>query len=503
MIRKSPVLQLKSLWLLVVLAAGFVAIGVMDRPALAQDSIIEALEREYIGIAENARPAVVEISATGSVEAAGHPELPPGMEVPPEFRDWFDNPNRPARPMMSAGSGFVIDEDGWILTNSHVVRGADKITVRDSNGEEYDVVQHFIDPLTDVGVLKIEAGKKLTALPMGDSSAVPVGSIVVALGNPFGEGISFTTGVVSQLGGEIAAPQRDEQGKNVRTITGLIQTDAAINPGNSGGPLLNISGEVVGITTAIVSRSGGNEGVAFAIPINTAKQIATQLMETGKVVRGWIGIGLLEKPLAEMRALGAEDGGALVSEVRPDGPAATSDLKGGDIIVSVDATPDGEHTPIPVRSPQDLIQVVEFAPPGTQVTLDVVRMGAALQVNVMLGEIPGSISGSETAALDEIRETPLGLTIGPVTADAATELGIEGATGALIEAVEPTSPAAQLLFPGDVVLGVNGKPVTSPADFTDLIGGLSKGDTAVFLFKRKAGPTLLTDTATVVLGDNR
>jgi len=488
-------------WSVGVLGCFVIGLAVLAtaRPASAEDSLIAQLEKEYIGIAERARPAVVEITAEGP-RVARSEALPPDMPIPPEFRDWFDNPRfRMPRPATSSGSGFVIDQHGWILTNSHVVRGAQKIMVKDVAGNEYEAEQHFIDPLTDVAVLRVKADHDLTSLPLGDSSGIPVGSIVVAIGNPFGEGVSFTTGVVSQVGGEIASPQTDEEGRSVRTITGLIQTDAAINPGNSGGPLLNIRGEAIGITTAIVSRSGGNEGVAFAIPINTAKRIAKQLMDSGKVSRGWIGVGLSDKPVSELKALGAPDGGALVSEVRPDGPASKADLKGGDIVVGIDATPDGVQNPVPVHGPQDVIDVVEVTSPGTEVVLDLVRMGKPLQTTLKLGEIPATLSGSATTALQELPESPLGVTVAALGDDMVKELKLEGKEGVVVTDITETSPALGKLMPGDVIVGANGKPVASVDDYNAAVKDLKSGDTVVFLVKRKDGNTVITTTAAVEL----
>ena len=318
-------------------------------PVSAAESVIEALQNEYIRIADSARPSVVVVEAEG--KAVKVPDVG-DLDIPEQFRDLIPKNRLPNVPNVSSGSGFIIDPAGWVLTNSHVVRGARKITVTTIDGKKLAVEKSHIDPLTDVAVLKVDPGTEtLTPATLGDSEAIKVGQIVVAIGNPFGVGVSFTTGVVSQLGIDMPAPQTDEQGRAIRAIRNLIQTDAAINPGNSGGPLLDISGHVVGITTAIVSRSTGSEGVGFAIPISTARRIADQLMQTGKVSRAWVGIMMEAKTKEEMEALGASDGGAFVSQIR-DGPAAGSGQEG------ISMWPQqcwGQHDELtPIRSSDDL-----------------------------------------------------------------------------------------------------------------------------------------------------
>ncbi len=471
-------------------------------PASAAESVIEALQNEYIRIADSARPSVVVVEAEG--KAVKVPNVD-DLEIPEPFRDLIPKNRVPNVPNVSSGSGFIIDPDGWVLTNSHVVRGARKITVTTIGGKKFTVEKHHIDPLTDVAVLKVDPGtEKLTPATLGDSAGVKVGQIVVAIGNPFGVGVSFTTGVVSQLGIDMPAPQTDEQGRAIRAIRNLIQTDAAINPGNSGGPLLDISGQVVGITTAIVSRSTGSEGVGFAIPINTARRIADQLMQTGKVSRAWVGIMMEAKSKEELAALGAPEGGAFVSQIRADGPAAGSGLQEGDIIVGYSTkagASDDELTPI--RSSDDLVSEVEASTPGSEVTLKVLRFKEPVRIAVKLGEFPAELAGTAEPQVTKAEAGALGLTVSEVTDDTVKEMGLPKKAGVVVQEVSADSPAAGALQPGDVILGIDGQPVTSVADFHDLIGKLEGKPVTVLTIKRKEGDRTMADTVMVPLGEGR
>jgi len=284
----------------------------------------------------------------------------------------------------------------------------------------------------------------------------------------------------------------------------LIQTDAAINPGNSGGPLLDISGHVVGITTAIVSRSTGSEGVGFAIPISTARRIADQLMQTGKVSRAWVGIMMEAKTKEEMEALGASDGGAFVSQIRADGPAAGSGLQEGDIIVGYGnkaGANDDELTPI--RSSDDLVSAVEAATPGSEVTLKVLRFKEPVDLTVKLGEFPSELAGTTEPQTLRAEVGALGLTVSEVTDDTVKEMGLPKKAGVVVQEISEDSPAAGALQPGDVILGIDGQPVASVADYQDLTGKLAGKQMTVLTIKRKEGDRTMADTVMVPLGEGR
>jgi len=480
-----------------VLVLAVAAVAVISAPAPAQESVIEALERDYVRIDDASKPSVVVIDVEASPGAAFR-----NMPVPPEFRDLLPRAPLRNRPVLSNGSGFIIDADGWVLTNSHVVRGAMKITVTTVDGREYEVVKVHADPLTDVAVLKIEPGAdRLVPAALGESRSLKVGQIVVAIGNPFGQGISFTTGVISQIGGEIYAPQLDETGRSVRTIGNLIQTDAAINPGNSGGPLLSIRGDVIGVTTAIQSRSGGSEGVGLAIPVDTARRIADQLIMTGKVQRAYIGILMRDKSREELAALGAEAGGAFITEIRDDGPASASDLEEGDVIVGVDDTPDTEGDFVLVRTAGDLISVVETATPGAEIVLHVLRFKEPLSVSVALGEFPDQLAGLTELVELGTEQVALGLTVTEVTDAVVKEMGLPKKAGVVVQEVAEDSPAAGVLEPGNVILGINGTPIQSPEDYRELTAGLADAEMVILQLKRKDNGRTVADTVIVPLAE--
>jgi len=353
----------------------------------------------------------------------------------------------------SLGSGFVIDKDGYILTNRHVIEGADKVQVTFPGGKTYDAKIVGRDARTDVGLLKIEATEPLTVLTLGDSDKAEVGEWVMAVGNPFGlGGNSVTVGVVS-FKGERAQIQLQRY-----TNIDLIQTDAAINPGNSGGPLLNTRGEVIGINTLIITNgSAANAGVGFSVPINVAKEILPQLREKGKVVRGWMGVNIL--PVTEDLAAtyGLSEGkGTYVSAVTAGSPAEKAGLQPEDVILSADGRT--------IEDNSDLSRYIASKSPGTTVKLEILRGKERKTVSVTLGTFPDE--GSEASG-DESGRASLGMTLRDITPAIAERMDLpRGVRGALVTDVEAGEAAEDAgLTRGDVIVSVNGQAVDDVAAF--------------------------------------
>jgi len=377
------------------------------------------------------------------------------------------------------GSGFVIDKEGYVLTNRHVVEGADKIFVSLASGRRFDAKLVGRDARTDVALLKIEPTSSLTVLNLGDSDQTEVGEWVMAIGNPFGlGGNSVTVGVVSFKGRNLTLGQ---QGTGVD----MLQTDASINPGNSGGPLLNTRGEVIGINTMIITRGlPQSAGVGFAVPINVAQEILPQLRERGKVIRGWLGVQIqaVTQDLAETLAL-KEPTGALVSDVTPDSPASKAGLEPGDVVLSVDGRT--------VEDNGDLSAYVASRPPGATVKLQVWRDRAERTLSVTLGTFPEEDDGEdqESAA----RRGQLGMTLQDLTPNIAQQLELPRNTkGAVVADVEAGSAAETAgLQPRDVIVSVNGNPVDGVDAFEAEVGKARSDGMARLRVRRGSGHLFL------------
>ena len=328
------------------------------------------IENAFVKVAEGVTPAVVNISTVGKERSPSHLFRPFGND--PFFRDFFDRffegfPK--AKRQMSLGSGVIIDKGGYILTNNHVVKDADEITVKLANKKEYKSRVVGIDPKTDLAVIKVNADEDLPVAVLGDSDALKVGEWALAIGNPFGLDHTVTVGVISATG-------RSDVG--IATYENFIQTDASINPGNSGGPLLNIKGEVIGINTAIIASG---QGIGFAIPINMAKKVIDDLIKRGKVTRGWLGVGIqpLTPELAKSLGLSLEEG-VLINRVMPKSPAEAAGLKEGDVITSVDGKK--------ITDSRQLQRMVAELEVGRVIELGLLRDGKPLRVKLKVGELP-------------------------------------------------------------------------------------------------------------------
>jgi len=371
-------------------------------------------------------------------------------------------PRGPQR-QRSSGSGFVSDSDGSILTNNHVVENAQKIVVRLSDDSEYDAKVIGRDPKTDIAVIKIETKGNLSAANLGDSDRLEVGEWVVAIGNPFGLDNTVTSGIVSAKGRHI----------NQGPYDNFIQTDASINPGNSGGPLINLRGEVIGINTAIFTRSGGNIGIGFAIPINLVKELLPQLRGKGKVTRGYLGV-LIQKVTPEIaESLGMDKGyGALVANVSKDGPADKAGVKVGDVITEFD----GKE----VRDSADLPIVVARTPVDKKVRMKVLRDKKEVILSVAVGELK-----EEEIVASAPEKGELGMTVQRLTPQIAESLGLEKAEGVVVSQVEAGGTADEAgIRRGDVILEVDRKPVRSVEEYRKSIAAIRKGRGVLFLVRR-------------------
>jgi serine protease Do len=441
-----------------------------DEPPKVSSQAVSA--PDWVTLAKALKPAVVNVS-TKRVESG--PSLPPGMDPSDPFSQFFRQFERRPHPVRSLGSGFVINGDGYVVSNNHVVDGASEIRVKLSDGREFPAKVLGRDAKTDLALLKIEV-TGLPTIPMGDSEALQVGEPVMAIGNPFGLEQTVTTGIVSGTGRVIGGGPYDD----------FIQTDASINPGNSGGPLINSRGQAVGINAAIFSQTGGSIGIGFAIPVNLAKPVLTQLADGGRVVRGWLGVSIqpVTPGLAKSLKL-SEPTGALVSGVTEDSPAAKAGLKPGDVILEFN----GERVARADRLPN----AVATTAVGREVPLAVVRDGKAMKLTVKVGE-----QAESREAASEAAKVPaaLGLTVEPVTPRLAREMGLRDERGVIVRDVEADSPAAEAgLRVGDVIVEVNRRAVHNAVEMRRQIDGQAKGTPVLMLVHRGDGTLFVAVTA--------
>lgn len=434
------------------------------------------LSNSFRAIARAVKPAVVHINIVETVESSGQ-----GLELP------FDLPQGPRR-RPGSGSGFIVREDGYILTNNHVVQKAEKIEVTMSDSKRYKATLVGTDPESDLAVIKIEE----TGLPyavLGDSDVVEQGDWVLALGSPFGLQQTLTAGIVSATGREL----RLDEG--VGQYSKFIQTDASINPGNSGGPLVNMRGEVVGINTLIFSRSGGAEGIGFAISSNTARQVYEQLVKSGRVIRGYLGVSVTDINEATARALGVEtNSGALIADVPVgDTPAARAGLKSGDVITAFDGKP--------VKSSRQLTDAVAATPVGKSVLVDFIRAGRPESITVDVAQRPENVNARNNEA-EPLRPegqppkaTRLGVSVQPVTPEIADQMRLKEPTGVLIRTVDPGSPASEAgLRHGDVIHRVGKTEIKSVEDLTEAVKLLASGEEVAIQVERNGRMSFVTIT---------
>jgi serine protease Do len=446
------------------------AVNLLGEP-ISSDGRMNNQLPDFVMLSKKMRPVVVNISSTQVSESRSQQSpqefgSPFGEEDP--FNDFWRRffggpiPRGPQR-QRSLGSGFIIDGDGSILTNNHVVENAQKIVVKLADEQEYEAKVIGRDPKTDIAIIKIEAKTKLTPANLGDSDGLEVGEWVMAIGNPFGLDSTVTSGIVSAKGRHIGQGPYDN----------FIQTDASINPGNSGGPLINLRGEVIGINTAIFSRTGGNIGIGFAIPVNLVKELLPQLRGKGKVTRGYLGV-LIQKVTPEIaESLGMEKSqGALVANVSKDGPADKSGVKVGEVIVEFD----GKE----VKDSGDLPIIVARTAVDKKVKMKVLREKKEVILNVAVGELKDE---EVVASVPEKGE--MGLTVQRLTPQIAESLGLEKTDGVVVSAVEPGSAGDEAgIRRGDVIVEIDRKAIRNLDEYKKAMATSRKGKGVLFLVRR-------------------
>jgi serine protease Do len=462
------------------------------------------LQNSFSQIAKQVEPSVVNISTTYNPKPARTANRNGRRVAPPEDEDQDNNggmdeflyrffgnpfgngqggaPEMPSRRGYALGSGVVVDKAGYILTNNHVVDKADRIQVKfHGDSAEYDAKVIGVDVPTDLAVIRVQGKSSPVPAHIGNSDAVQVGDWAVAIGSPFGFQETMTAGIIS-------AKERDIPGDTTQ-FQHFLQTDAAINPGNSGGPLLNIRGEVIGINTAIASRSGGYQGVGFALPINTAAEVYNDIIKKGRVTRGSIGISFTPSDSDQARALLKANGvneGVFVQTVAPGGPSEKAGVKEGDIIVGINGKP--------VKDGTELVRTVTATPVGSPLSITVVRDGRRENYKVVVGDLaqifPDKFGGPKDEAQEkgEAGVASFGMQIQNLTERQRQTLGLKVAGGVQVVSVEPDSFAQDIgLRQGDVVLAINNHPINSTDDLMKMKSSLKPGDAVALKIMRSQG----------------
>ncbi len=451
---------------------------VLSLPLAAQAAL-----PDFTGIVDDAKNSVVNISTktrarkSGGGENQRLPDLPDGSPFGELFEKFFkqDEFEGRRRETQSLGSGFIISEDGYILTNHHVIAGADEIIVRMANRNEYVAELIGSDEASDVALLKVEA-EGLPILKFGDSDKLKVGEWVLAIGSPFGFDHSVTAGIVSALGRSLPTDN----------YVPFIQTDVAINPGNSGGPLFNLDGEVIGINSQIYSRTGGFMGLSFAIPIELAVDVATQIRETGQVSRGWLGVLIQEVTRELAESFGMDNPhGALVAKVLDGSPAAAAGLQVGDVIV--------EFNGKQVMRSSSLPPLVGRAKVGKQARVTVIRDRKSQQIDVLIAELPTSITQAAYTPGPEpkVNEiSALGMSVEALADDVGERLRIE--SGVQVTGIDESGAANDAgILRGDVITMIDNREIGSIQDFESVAENLESGKSVALLVQRRGGPVFL------------
>ena len=445
----------------------------------------------FTDVAKAVTPAVVNITTVIGEKISGRGG---DNELRDRMEEFFGGPNGPFGPRFRGpqgpmeprgprgfhgggqGSGVIVSPDGYILTNNHVIDGAREVTVMLPDKREFQGTIVGADPKTDLAVVKIE-GRNLPTVPWGDASKLQVGEYVLAVGNPFGLNSTVTLGIVSALGrGRMGITQYED----------FIQTDAAINPGNSGGALVNTKGELVGINTAIFSQSGGYQGVGFAVPTSMSQPIYDSLVKHGKVVRGYLGIGIQDLNQDLAKSFSVKDGkGALVTDVKEDGPADHAGIQQGDVILSYQGSP--------VEDAVALQRLVTKTTVGSKVPVKVLRDSHEKDLTVTIGEQPGDPKIAKAEG-DEKEYAFAGVAVQDLDRDTAKELGVNGKTqGVVVRSVEPDSAAEKAgLMPGDVIREINRQPVKSVKEFEKVSSAVKKGENVLMLINRRGASLFLS-----------
>jgi len=454
--------------------------GIATTTIPSQDRSIRTLRdfnQAFIDIAAHVKPTVVTVSTERVLKGGSmNPFQTPFDD--PLFNFFFgpqqgqgQEPREQEYHQQGLGSGVIVEADGRILTNNHVVADADSIYVRTFDGKRFSARVLGADPKTDIAVIKINADN-LPYLEIGNSDDLQVGEMVIAVGSPMSENLAYT---VTQ--GIVSATGRSNVG--LADYEDFIQTDAAINPGNSGGPLVNLDGRLVGLNTAIVSRSGGFQGIGFAVPSNMAVRIMNSLISNGKVIRGWLGVSIQEIDEQMAHALHLnEPGGALVGDVLADSPAGKAGLEAGDVITEIDGRP--------IENSSQLRNQIAAAAPDSRVSLTVLRNDKTITIDVTLGELPSEIA---RAGVQGSRGRDLGFTVETLSRSLTDRYNLNRQlTGAVVTGIDQASHAYQAgLREGDVIRSVNRRQIRSAEELESIIGGLKDGDTVLLGVYRDNG----------------
>lgn len=477
------------------LIAFFLAISTFPvfADTLRDIQLLKRASKARAAIVKKVSPTVVHISVEKTVSTSQSP-VPRSPRKSPQdpnspdyfqddfFRKFFKNRMPKEHKQRGLGSGAIVDSRGYIITNNHVVGGADKIIVKLVDGREFTAVMVGADPASDIAVVKIKA-KNLPVARLGNSDKLDVGESVIAIGNPFGLEQTITAGIVSAKG---------RSALGVTDYEDFIQTDASINPGNSGGPLINLDGEVVGINTAIYSRSGGNQGIGFAIPVNMARSIMDSLISSGKVVRGYLGVWIQDVDKAMAEAMGVKvKGGVAITNVGPGSPAEKAGIRSGDIIISFG----GKKT----KTANILRNTVAAIKPGSKVPALIIRGGKKIKLQVVVVEQPSNMRAAilgkknKPAPSRKSAETVLGFAGATLTPEQAERFGYEGVKGVLVTRVVPGSQADEAgLTRGSLIIKVKGKSVRSLKQFRRAFRKAPRKKPVLVLVRNGAATRFLT-----------
>ncbi len=452
------------------LVIGMVVLAV----SLPLPSFARVISPDFVELSKKLTPTVVNIRTVKNIKPAQRSQRSPqGNQHDKFFEEFFgrffdEMPQQRPRREQSLGTGFIIDAEGYVLTNNHVVSGADEVMVKLADGRELKGEIKGVDEKLDLALVKINDGKTFPFAELGDSDALQVGEWVMAIGNPFGLAHTVTAGIVSAKGRVIGSGPYDD----------FIQTDASINPGNSGGPLFNASGKVIGINTAIIAGGGG--GIGFAIPVNIAKATVSQLRQSGRVTRGYLGVRFQPLTPELAKSFGLEsDKGALISSVEKEGPAEKAGLKAGDVILEFDGKAINEGSELP--------RYVAVTPVGKKVKVLFARDGKRQSLNVVIAKLKdgeqAAVDGDGGAESDKI-----GITVQELTKELAARIGIREAKGLVVTQVTPDSPAEEAgVTTGAVIIEINGQRPDSLQKFNALLSTIKKGDIVRLLLRRSDG----------------
>jgi len=459
--------RIKSILMVLIIGTTLVLPGVWG-PALVSADEVPMVPANFSELAERAKPGVVNIRTERTMKSPGrvfrHFFGEPFNGSP--FEEFFRQYGEPEREykQQSLGSGFIIDKEGYIVTNNHVIDKADEIKVKLANDEEYEAKVVGRDPKTDLALIKIEGVKDLKPLPLGDSEKIKVGSWVVAIGSPFGLEQTVTAGIVSSKNRVIEAGPYDD----------FIQTDASINPGNSGGPLLDLKGRVVGINTAIIASG---QGIGFAIPINMAKNVVVQLKDKGEVTRGWLGVGIqpITPELSEYYGLDSKEG-VLVTQVFEGDPAEKAGIQKGDVITAVN----GEK----ITTTRELSSKIANVPVGEKTRITIIRNGEERTLSVVVAKYPDKVAA---VSREKVDDDQLGIQVADLTAERLNQFGLDGSEkGVMVVDVIDGSRAAKAgVRVGDIIKGINRVKVENVNDYEKLINKANENEALLVLIARR------------------